>query len=62
LGARIIAVAEAYVNMTTDRAYADSKTPVEAMLDLERCSGTQFDGMVVRILIKQLKGDRAIRP
>jgi diguanylate cyclase (GGDEF)-like protein len=61
LGARIIAVAEAYVNMTTDRPYADGKTPVEAMLDLERSSGTHFDGMVVRILIKQLKGERATR-
>jgi hypothetical protein len=31
------------------------------MLDLERSSGTHFDGMVVRILIKQLKGERATR-
>ncbi|MCU1306714.1 MAG: diguanylate cyclase with sensor [Acidobacteriaceae bacterium] len=61
LGARIIAVAEAYVNMTTDRAYADAKTPVEAMLDLERSSGTQFDGMIVRILIKQLKSEKTAR-
>jgi HD-GYP domain-containing protein (c-di-GMP phosphodiesterase class II) len=60
-GARIIAVAEAYVNMTADRAYADGKTPVEAMLELERCSGTQFDGMIVRILIKQLKSERTAR-
>jgi diguanylate cyclase (GGDEF)-like protein len=61
LGARIIAVAEAYVNMTSDRAYADGKTPVEAMLDLERSSGTQFDGMIVRILIKQLKSEKTAR-
>jgi len=60
-GARIIAVAEAYVNMTADRAYADGKTPVEAMLELERCSGMQFDGMIVRILIKQLKSERTAR-
>ncbi len=61
LGARIIAVAEAYVNMTTDRAYADGKSPADAMHDLEKSSGTQFDGMLVRILIRQLKGQQAAK-
>jgi diguanylate cyclase (GGDEF)-like protein len=61
LGARIIAVAEAYVNMTTDRAYADGKTPHDAMQELERSSGTQFDGMLVRVLTRQLKGHRAAK-
>jgi diguanylate cyclase (GGDEF)-like protein len=61
LGARIIAVAEAYVNMTTDRAYADGKTPGEAMQELERSSGTQFDGMLVRVLTRQLKGQRSAK-
>lgn len=61
LGARIIAVAEAYVNMTTDRAYADAKSPAEAMLELEKASGTQFDGMLVRVLIRQLKGQRSAK-
>ncbi|HUR36777.1 MAG TPA: diguanylate cyclase [Terriglobales bacterium] len=61
LGARIIAVAEAYVNMTTDRAYADGKTPVDAMQELEKASGTQFDGMLVRVLIRQLKGTKSAR-
>ena len=61
LGARIIAVAEAYVNMTTDRAYADGKNPAEAMLELEKASGTQFDGMLVRVLIRQLKGQKAAK-
>src|SRR5947209_2143434 len=61
LGARIVAVAEAYVNMTADRPYASGKTPAEAMQEMEKFSGTQFDGMLVRVLIKQLKGDRAAR-
>lgn len=59
LGARIIAVAEAYVNMTTERAYAEGRSPAEAMHELERASGTQFDGMLVRILIRQLKGQKS---
>jgi diguanylate cyclase (GGDEF)-like protein len=61
LGARIIAVAEAYVNMTADRPYANVKSPSEAMAELESLSGTQFDGMLVRILIRQLKGEKAAK-
>ena len=59
LCARIIAVAEAYVNMISERPYADSKSVNAAMTELEAGAGTQFDGMLVRILLKQLKGDKA---
>ena len=43
LGARIIFVADAYDAMTSDRAYRGRLTPREAIEELERCSGTQFD-------------------
>jgi response regulator RpfG family c-di-GMP phosphodiesterase len=55
LGARILAVAESYVNMTMDRPYAPTRTSAEALAEMERLSGIQFDGLLVRILIKQLK-------
>ena len=58
LGSRIIAVAEAYVDMTTERAYAAVKTQEEAIAELESMSGAQFDGMLVRILIRQLRGEK----
>jgi diguanylate cyclase (GGDEF)-like protein len=58
LGSRIIAVAEAFVDMTTERAYAAVKTQEEAVAELEAMSGVQFDGMLVRILIRQLKGEK----
>ena len=58
LGSRIIAAAEAYVDMTTERAYAAVKTPEEAIAELEAMSGVQFDGMLVRILIRQLRGEK----
>jgi len=58
LGARIISVAEAYVDMTTERAYAALKTQEEAIAELEAMSGVQFDGMLVRILIRQLRGEK----
>ena len=59
LGARIIAVADAYVNMTTDRPYSPAMPPLEAVRELEMQSGTQFDGMIVRILTAHLKGERS---
>ncbi len=58
LGARIIAVAEAYVDMMTDRPYANARPQNEAIDELESLAGLQFDGMVVRILVRQLRGDR----
>ncbi|HVP42178.1 MAG TPA: diguanylate cyclase [Terriglobales bacterium] len=61
LGARIIAVAEAYVDMMTDRPYASARPQNEAIDELESLAGSQFDGMVVRILVRQLRGDRVSR-
>ncbi len=58
LGSRIISVAEAYVDMTTERAYAAIKSQEEAIAELEAMSGVQFDGMLVRILIRQLRGEK----
>ena len=49
LGARIIAVADAYDTMTRPRVFRDAITPREALLELERCSGTQFDPAVVGV-------------
>jgi len=47
LGARIIAVADAFDAMTRPRVFRDAITPGEAVLELERCAGTQFDATVV---------------
>jgi putative nucleotidyltransferase with HDIG domain len=47
LGARILAVADSYDAMTTDRPYRSGMPPWKAMEELERCTGTQFDPEVV---------------
>jgi putative two-component system response regulator len=47
LGARIISVADAFDAMTRPRVFRDAITPAEALLELERCAGTQFDAAVV---------------
>lgn len=45
--ARIVAVVDAYDAMTTTRAYRPSRRPTEAVAELRRCTGTQFDPAVV---------------
>jgi putative nucleotidyltransferase with HDIG domain len=47
VGARIVCVADAYDTMTRPRVFRDAIGPLEAMLELERCSGSQFDPAVV---------------
>jgi diguanylate cyclase (GGDEF)-like protein len=54
LGARIIFVADAYDAMTSDRAYSQAMSQREALAELERCAGTQFDPAVVRALVEEL--------
>jgi diguanylate cyclase (GGDEF)-like protein len=54
LGARIIFVADAYDAMTSDRAYRSRLTPREAVAELERCAGTQFDPEIVSVFAREL--------
>jgi diguanylate cyclase (GGDEF)-like protein len=55
LHGRIIAVANAYVNMTSDRSLTPPKTDEQALVELGKLSGTRFDGMIVRLLSRLLK-------
>lgn len=47
LGARVIAVADAYDAMTSDRVYARSRSPLEALRELRIGAGSQWDPAVV---------------
>jgi two-component system, cell cycle response regulator len=47
LGARIVSVCDSYDAMTTTRAYREAMPASEALAELERCAGTQFDPRVV---------------
>jgi HD-GYP domain-containing protein (c-di-GMP phosphodiesterase class II) len=51
LGARVILACDAYDAMTTDRAYRKGMSPAEAIAELRRCSGTDFDPRVVDVLV-----------
>jgi len=52
LGSRILAVADAYEAMTADRPYRDCLSQEDAVSELERCSGSQFDPMVVQAFLQ----------
>ena len=50
LVARIVRACDAYSAMTTDRAYRKARPADEAVAELRRCSGTDFDPVVVDAL------------
>jgi response regulator RpfG family c-di-GMP phosphodiesterase len=52
LGARIIAVADSYDAMTSDRPYRSALSGEQGLREVLRCSGTQFDPEVVRAFHK----------
>lgn len=52
LAARILAVADAFDAMTSERPYRAAMTRKEAIEELKRCSGTQFDPLIVAAFFK----------
>ncbi|MGH2970130.1 MAG: HD domain-containing phosphohydrolase [Solirubrobacteraceae bacterium] len=60
LGSRIVAVADAFDAMTSERPYAAPRTPQEALDELRRCAGTQFDPAVVETF-RAVVAERAVQ-
>jgi HD-GYP domain-containing protein (c-di-GMP phosphodiesterase class II) len=50
IGSRILLVADAYEAMTTDRQYRTTRSADDALAEIKRCAGTQFDPLVVDAL------------
>lgn len=57
LEARIIAIADAYDAMTRMRLHMDDLTVEEAIEEINRCSGTQFDPEIARVFIDMIKDE-----
>lgn len=53
--ARVIAVADAFDSMTTTRSYRGARSIEEAIVELRRCAGTQFDTGFVEALISAVE-------
>ena len=54
--ARIIAVADFYDAMTSDRIYGKALSEEEAITEIRRCSGTQFDPDIAKVFIAKVLG------
>ena len=52
LGARIMAVADAFDAMTSDRPYRPAMPAEEALREIKRCVDTQFDPVVTGAFLK----------
>ncbi len=55
LGARIIAIADAYDTITSDRTYKKARHANEALAELERCANAQFDGAIVELFVRVMR-------
>jgi HD-GYP domain-containing protein (c-di-GMP phosphodiesterase class II) len=60
LVARIVSACDAFSAITTDRPYRSARTEAEALAEMRRCAGTQFDPRVVDALCRAV-GCRAGR-
>jgi diguanylate cyclase (GGDEF)-like protein/putative nucleotidyltransferase with HDIG domain len=58
LGSRIIIAADTYHAITSDRPYRAARSHSDAIEELTRCAGTQFDPNVTQALIGFLYGQR----
>ena len=61
-GSRVILVADAYDAMTTDRSYREAAEPWDALLELRRKAGVQFDPSVVAALEAHLEDMGLVAP
>jgi putative nucleotidyltransferase with HDIG domain len=52
--ARVLAVADAFDAMTSDRPYRPALSLEDALAEVARCSGTQFDPEIVRVFLELL--------
>ena len=55
LGARIIAVADAYDTITSDRVYKKGRPSADALKELERCANAQFDANIVEAFVRTMR-------
>ena len=55
LGARILTIADAFDTMVSQRAYKKDRSVAEALEELQRCKGSQFDAFLVEAFVRSLE-------
>jgi len=51
----VIAIADAYDTITSERTYKKKRTPEDAFAELERCAANQFDPDIVRVFVEAMR-------
>jgi putative nucleotidyltransferase with HDIG domain len=57
LEARVLAIADVYDAITSMRPYRNQMTPQEALDELRRCAGTQFDPELIRLFCRTVESN-----
>lgn len=52
--AKIIAIADTYDAITSDRPYREALSKHEAIFEIKRCSGSQFDSEIVKVFVDMM--------
>jgi HD-GYP domain-containing protein (c-di-GMP phosphodiesterase class II) len=58
LASRIVCACDAYIAMTSDRPYREALSSADALNELMRLAGTQFDPTVVRVLVAHVRNSQ----
>jgi len=61
IGARILCVADCFDAMVSERPYRRSMTIEEAIMELKKCSGTQFDPEIVKIFVSAMRKKMSVK-
>jgi HD-GYP domain-containing protein (c-di-GMP phosphodiesterase class II) len=57
IGARVLAVIDAYIGMTAERAWKPAMAPADALAELEDGAGTRFDPEVVDVFLRLVRAN-----
>lgn len=61
VGARILCVVDCFDAMVSERPYRRSMTIEEAIMELKRCSGTQFDPTIVQTFVTAMRNKMSVK-